>query len=324
MDISSSVRVANIILIFCVFYLAVFVYNINIVKLFSKVFSNIIKFIGKRNARKEILYNRSVEIGKIKTKSRRNKVYRFLNDLIIDLGLKKQGLTPTSFVWALSMFSLMLSIMISSIFLSSTYIAIPLTPLVYAILLCILYTKANIVHDLRITGIIDSENLICNNIKDGVLSSVKQSLDLFPEILRNDYITFVENVELKNYHIKDALLELSNNLGSVSEEFIKKCILFDLEEEHGIAESFQDVIEVNNTKTELRIEMKRKFEELSRQFTICSLMVGVVFLGSLVIYDIIKTFYLTTVFGNVILCLDVVLILSVFGYMTYLRARDLA
>ena len=131
-------------------------------------------------------------------------------------------------------------------------------PIVFAFILCILYTKANISHDARIEGVIEAENIISNNIKGGVVPAVRNSIDMIPKIVRTEFRDFLDNVEQKNYHISTALMELNNNLGSIADDFIKKCIEFETSEEHGISGMFKDVVEINNVKYKVISQRKIK------------------------------------------------------------------
>lgn len=96
-----------------------------------------------------------------------------------------------------------------------------------------------------------------------------------------------------------------------------------MEEEHGVAGMFRDVVEINNIKTELRNDMKHKFEEVSAEFIVGALMIFAFLFGVLVIYPDIRDFYLKNIIGNLILGVDFLILIAEFVYITYLRAKDL-
>jgi hypothetical protein len=196
-------------------------------------------------------------------------------------------------------------------------------PIVLVGVFCVMYTRANVAHDTRIEAVIEAENIICNNIKVGVVVAVRDSLDVLPKTVRQDFKDFVDNMEQKNYHIKTALLELNAKLGSVADDFIKKCIVFELEEEHGIAGMFQDIVEINNINMEMRTTMKRKFEEVKTEFIIGAAMIFVFLIGVLAIFPNVRDFYFHNGLGQVIIAADVLLLIIEFVYITYLRAQEL-
>jgi hypothetical protein len=275
-------------------------------------------FIGSREAN----YHRDLVIGKIDEKRSRVKIYRFLNDLIIDLGLKAQGATPYGFLFIVGVITFIGDILLCELLFGSLIIALVLFPVILCGVMCVLYTRANVAHDKRIEAIIEAENIICNNITSGVLVAVKQSINVIPNEVRGEFKDFIDNVESKNFHVRTALLELNANLGSVADDFIKKCIVFETEEEHGLAGIFQDIVEVNNIKMEMRIEMKRRFEEVKQSFIIGATMILIFLGGVIAIYQEVREFYFTTLLGQLILAVDLLILIAEFVYITYLRAQE--
>lgn len=276
-------------------------------------------FINK----KETMYHRDLEVGKINEKRNTVKIYRFLNDLIIDLGLNQKGATPYEFLFIVAVCVFFGTIALCQILFGSLLMVIVMYPIVFAGVICVLYTKANLAHDTRIESVIEAENIICNNIAGGVLAAVKGSIDVIPSQVRMDFKDFIDNVEHKNYHIRTALMELNNHLGSVADDFIKKCIVFEMEEEHGIVGMFKDIVEINNVKMEMRTEMKRRFEEVKVQFIIGAIMIFLFLGGVIAIYPDVAYFYLKMPIGQIILALDLLIMVAEFVFITYLRAKEL-
>lgn len=313
--------VIGIILILIVTLVKIF--DVDLLKLCLKGINKVVSLSGKTIYNQEQRYHRDLAVGKINEKQKRVQIYRFMNDLIIDLGLKKRGATPYEFLAFLLLISLLISLIGCQLLLDSVIMGLIMYPIVFSAVMCGFYTKANLAHDIRIEAVIESENIISNNIKDGVVVAVRNSIDLMPTAVRSEFRDFLDNIEHKNYHIRTALLELNNNLGSISDDFIKKCIVFEMEEEHGISGMFRDVVEINNIKTELRSDMKRKFEVVVGEFVLGSVMIFAFLIAILYIYPDVRTWYLKTVIGNIILGLDFLLLIGEFVFITYLRAREL-
>ncbi|MEM4385683.1 MAG: hypothetical protein QXD03_03955, partial [Candidatus Anstonellales archaeon] len=274
-------------------------------------------------ARKEYEYYRDLNVGKIHEKTRKVKMYRFLNDLIIDLGLKQQGATPYEFLFVVMLGTLVLTILLCQMVLGKLWLVILTYPIMFVGVMCILYTKANIAHDTRIDSVIEAENIICNNIKNGVVVAVKNSIHLIPLQVRPAFEEFLDNVEHKNYHVATALMILNNQLGSIADNFIKKAIQFELEEEHGLVGMFQDIVELNNIKTELRNDMRKDFEAVTADFIISMIMIIIFLGGVLAIYDYVAHFYFKTTAGQLLLIFDLFLIVLEFVIVTYLKAQEL-
>lgn len=322
-SVSGAVNAAIIAIVLLSIAIILNITNLNIFGLFKKVFDIIIKVFGKIINKSEKRYHRDLAIGKIDEKRRTVKTYRFLNDLIIDLGLKEKGATPYEFLYICLVGSFIGTIMLCQLLFGNLWMLIPMYPIVFAAIICVLYTKANISHDTRIEAVIEAENIICNNIQGGVVVAVRTSLDVLPVEVRGSFRNFLDNVEHKNYHIKTALMELNHQLGSIADDFIKKCIVLETEEEHGIVGMFKDVVEMNNIKMELRTEMKRKFEEVTVDFVIGASMIFLFLAGVLAIYPDVRRFYLNTPIGQLIIAFDILILISEFVYITYLRAQEL-
>lgn len=297
-------------------------FNVNYFRVLGWLGNRLTGGIGKFISGRERRYYRDLTIGKIDEKRRRVKIYRFLNDLIIDLGLKRRGATPYEFLFLVIVASAILAALAGAV-IGSTAMGIMLFPIILMGLICGLYTRANIAHDTRIDAVIEAENIISNNIKGGVVVSIRSSIDLMPKAVKMEFRDFLDNVEQKNYHVVSALMELNNNLGSVADDFIKKCIMFETEEEHGYAGIFKDVVEVNNIKTAIRNDIKRKFDKVQTDFIMCLTITFVFMIGSMVVYDIIAGFYLNNLFGNLLLALDALFIVVEFVIITWLRAKEL-
>lgn len=318
-----AVAVAIIGLLITATYIAMAVLRVSFIALLVKIMHNTSSGIGKLINKKEVKYNRDLEIGKINKKRLQYKTYRLLNDLTIDLGIKRQGVTPYEFLFLLMVLSGVISALIGWVLFNNTIMVLLSYPIVLAGVVCTFYTKANLAHDLRIEAVIEAENIICNNISNGVVVAVRNSLEALPKDVKQEFKEFLDNIEHENYFIKTALLDLNNKLGSVADEFISKCIMFELEEEHGIVGIFKDVVEMNNIRTEARNDMKRKFERVSTQFIIGASMIIVFLFGVIALFPVVRNFYFNTSIGQLILIADAAILIGEFVFITYLRAQEL-
>lgn len=316
-----TAAVISIMVLFIVIFLQLT--RLNIFGLLMGIVNWITRFFSKAISKREANYHRDLAIGKINEKRTRVKFYRFLNDLTIDLGLKQKGATPYEFLFIVAVIVAIVTIAFCELLFGSLAMAFIMFPITLCGSLCVLYTRANVAHDRRIEAIIEAENILCNNINGGVLPAVKSSINVIPVEVRGEFRDFIDNVESKNFHIKTALLELNNNLGSVADDFIKKCIVFEMEEEHGLAGVFRDVVEINTIKMEMRIEMKRRFEEVKDSFIMGAAMIIIFLAGVIAIFEDVRGFYFNTLLGQLILAVDLLLLISEFVYITYLRAKEI-
>ena len=297
--------------------------NLPFFKLVLSFINFLLSIFGKFINKQEENYHRDLAIGKIDEKRKTYKLYNFLNELIIDLGLVRTGVTPYELLFIVCTLTFIVTAILCKIVFGSFLMTIVMFPVVIIGVFCVMYTKANLAHDQRIENVIEAENIICNNIKVGVVVAVRDSLDVLPKEIRPDFKDFIDNIEQQNYHIKTALLELNAHLGSVADDFIKKCIVFEMEEEHGIAGMFSDIVEINNINLEMRTEMKRKFEEVKSEFKIGATMIFAFLGGVLAIFPNVREFYFSTWIGQLIIAIDVLLLILEYVYITYLRAQEL-
>lgn len=297
--------------------------NLPFFKLILSFINFLLSIFGKFINKQEENYHRDLAIGKIDEKRKTYKLYNFLNELIIDLGLVRTGVTPYELLFIVCTLTFIATAILCKIIFGSFLMTIVMFPVIIIGVFCVMYTKANLAHDQRIENVIEAENIICNNIKVGVVVAVRDSLDVLPKEIRPDFKDFIDNIEQQNYHIKTALLELNAHLGSVADDFIKKCIVFEMEEEHGIAGMFQDIVEINNINLEMRTEMKRKFEEVKSEFKIGATMIFAFLGGVLAIFPNVREFYFSTWVGQLIIAIDVLLLILEYVYITYLRAQEL-
>ena len=318
-----AVAVAVICLLSTSTFIVMKLLNVSFINLLVRIMHGTTTGIGKFINKKEVKYNRNLEIGKINKKRAQYKLYNLLNDLTIDLGIKRQGVTPYEFLFLLMLLSAVISSVLGWVVFGNTIIVILSYPVILAGVACTFYTKANLAHDLRIEAVIEAENIICNNISGGVVVAVRNSLDALPKDVKQEFKEFLDNIEHENYFIKTALLDLNNKLGSVADEFISKCIMFELEEEHGIIGIFSDVVEMNNIKTEARNSMKRKFEQVSTQFLIGASMIIIFLFGVIAIFPVVRNFYFNNTIGQLLLLIDGTILIGEFVFITYLRAQEL-
>lgn len=297
--------------------------RLSIFNLLHRVISFVIGAVGRGINKREARFHRDLEIGKINEKRNKVKIYRFLNDLTIDLGLKQRGATPYEFLFIVLLCTFIATICLCQVLFGNVIMVIVMYPIMFVATMCILYTRANVAHDSRIEAVLEAENIICNNISGGVVLAVRSSLNVIPSEVREDFKDFLDNIEHKNYHIKTALMELNTHLGSIADDFIKKCIVFETEEEHGIVGMFQDVVRINTIKSEMRTEMKRRFEETNAQFIMGAAMIFAFLGGVIALYPDIAHFYLKTPIGQIILALDALLLVGEYVYITYLRAKEI-
>ena len=276
--------------------------------------------LGRKIRKKELAYMRDNEIGLVKRNSSRHNIYTFLNDLTIDLGLKMKGCTPYELLFFLIVLAVVISLVLAAA-LSNALFGVFAFPIVFFAVVCGIYTKANASHAARIGAIIEAENIICNNISSGVKVAVRSSINSFPKEVKDEFVDYLHELD-DNTHPVTALKHLNDKLGSISDSFIANCIQFEMQAESGTADTFQDIVEMNAYMTTVRVKMNRTFEQITNEFLLCVAIFGAFFVGVLALYPFVRSIYFDTVFGNLLLLIDLFLVVLYFVIITYNRAKS--
>ena len=98
-NIKGVVAAVIILIILLSIFILTRLLDMNIHTLLKKIGNILISLFGAKIGKKEAKYHRDLAIGKLDEKRRKVRTYRFLNDLIIDLGLKQKGATPYEFLF---------------------------------------------------------------------------------------------------------------------------------------------------------------------------------------------------------------------------------
>lgn len=319
--IEGATNLAVVGMISCFIYIAIFILEIRVSELLKKLYSVSLKFTGNKIRQQEEKFSRENEIGIINNKKMKYKMYKFFDEMTIDLGLKRSGITPYELLFLTIVGSLLLSLLFSILVFGNALLGVLAFPIVTLGVICGCYTKANLARDARIEAVYEAENIISNNISGGVKQAVEASFDALPKEVKVEFRDFLNNLSDMMY-IGIALKDLNNKLGTVSDDFIDKCYKFELEEEHGTIGIFQDVVEINNMKSQLRLKMKKAFEEVVTEFILASCIILVFLLGVMIIYPFIMDFYLKNTIGQIILLIDALIFILEFVFITYLRAQE--
>ena len=312
-----------IILVTLALFLLIYIFKIKPRDVLSKIIKLLTRLVGKKISRLEANYERGVQIGRIGDNSHKAKRHQKLNDLIIDLGLKKKGVTPYELYFFTNCVAVILSLIFGMLLFGSLTLSAISYLLIMPAIMSALDTKANVAHDNRIEDVMLAENIISNNIDKGVVVAIKANLESMPMSLYDAFRDFIDDVEETNSHIEVALLSLQDNLGSISKDFIQKCITLELEEEVGLVGIFKDVVEINNIKSELRISMKRKFDAVVSDFIISVMMIFIFLGGVILMYPFVRNFYYHHIIGQLLILVDFGIIVKEFVTITKLRAQEI-
>jgi Flp pilus assembly protein TadB len=284
--------------------------GVGLTGLVNFVFSRLYGEIKKNQARNEV------------TALRKSKLGYFLNDLVIDLKLKNLGVdVPLAIMYFIGV-NLVMSALVALVLVGSVWGVFLVFPVVSLGSFVVLYNRAAKGKLVRMMDLLEAENIICNGIEKGFIYALKESVDTIPEGLRTSYQDYIISNTVLGRHHSDALRKLKESIGYESVDTLEKIENFIDNEAVGSAGIFREVVTLNNTKIELRNHMERVFSIIKTDFNNSLLIIGIGVLGVNIIYEHVRYFYLETLLGNMVILLNIVIIMAVFGYITSLQARS--
>lgn len=263
--------------------------------------------------------NRTVNLDK---KSKTYKVYRFFDDIIVNLELKKDNVT----VLGLIIFILVVSAGLALLFgylISDIVLTIPMFIAIFYLVLNVFKLLSLLKYETREAEIMDAVDLLVSDIRGGVYNAISRYQNSFHPNIRPYFLEFLDDIRNKNYNFKDAMLILNNKLGPNFNDFTQKAITYELKADKTLDDIFSTIIETNRKVRELREMINIKFQQLKMQFFISLVLIGGYALFTTITEPYIVNVLFNTTFGKLLIIFDVVLVAGVLSYLTTLKTKSL-
>lgn len=252
-----------------------------------------------------------------------SKLYVWLNEQCIALGIKRQGVTPFGYFmfWA---FIALIAGVISSILLNMGVFFTPLFCIVFLIVELIL-TRVVVSNRMQVRelDIMDAIDLIVPEIQNGVKNSIIVYQDNFKASVIDDFKAFISNVNDRGFSFEDAMYLLADSLGSVFMDFAQKAIYYEALGEPDMVEIFTDIVETNRFRRQLRDENEVKFTGLTFTFIASAAIVVLYAVFIMFTDDFSRNFFLNTTIGKLLLLGSVLVIFGVLAYITTIKSSKI-
>lgn len=251
------------------------------------------------------------------------KAYRWVNQQIVALGLKKQGITPFGFTLSWGIFSLIISLVLYFyIGLGAVF-----STLIWLVLwICTMVMTRVLVSnrlEKREAEVMDAIDLIVPEIHNGVKNAIVTYEDKFSLGVRSEFQMFITNIQERGFSFEAAMYVLADSLGEVFQDFAEKAIYYEKMGERDLLDIFSDIVETNRLRRQLREANVRKFRELTVTFTVSSMMVFGYACFVIFTDEFSNKFLLRTTIGNLILLICAVIIFGVLAFITTLRSQKI-
>lgn len=282
-------------------------------------YQKIARRIGISSKNKELSIQRYIFLHR---KSLVSKIYHSFNEQIINLGLKRAGVTPVGYLFFWLIINAIITLVIWFV-LGITFLRVMILYVVLFVTLMIgirIYIASRMEkHEEDVMSAID---LIVPDISGGVQNAIIRYMNNYAPSIRPDFQAFVANLE-RGVAFADAVYMLSDSLGSVFPDFAEKAIYYEQMGENDGVEIFTVLIETNHVRRTLRHENNIVFSSLKVSFLVSAGMTVMYAIFILTTDTFSRHFFLETNVGNILLLLMMFIVVAVMGYLTVIKSDDI-
>lgn len=249
------------------------------------------------------------------------KLYSWINEQLIALGLKRAGVTPVGYLifWAI------MAVILGTVLGFILHMGVTLTVSFWFIsLACMLIMTRVMVSERmerREADVMNAIDLIVPEVGSGVKNAIVTYKDNFAPSLREDFAAFVINIQDRGYTFADAMYILADNLGIIFQDFAQKAIHYEAVGEKEMIDIFTDLTETNRLRRQLRDENNSAFANLKASFLISTAMTFGYFVFLMITDDFSRIFFLTNPIGKVLLVIIVMVVFLVLAYITTIKSK---
>lgn len=250
-------------------------------------------------------------------------LYRWVNQQLIAIGLKRNGVTPLGYLifWGFS--SLVLGIVLGIVL----NLGFAFTGVMWIVLWAGMLIMTRVIVSERMekreSEVMDAIDLLVPEIHNGVKNAVIQYQDNFALGIRDDFRAFIVNIQDRGYSFNEAMYILADGLGYVFLDFAEKAIYYEMMGEKDLLDIFTDIVETNRLRRQLREKNNRRFIELKVTFIVSSLMTFGYFLFVITTDTFSRYFLLQTLAGKIILLIILCIVFLVLAFITTIKSRTI-
>lgn len=249
--------------------------------------------------------------------------YNFINRQLIATGLKRSGVTVVGYTLFWGILSAIISIVLT--LMMGLNIGMLLALWVVTFIIFIIVSRATVAARLqsREEDVMNAEDTIIPTITDGVQNSIIMHIDNYKPSVRDAFKAFKSNIQDRGISFEAAMIMLADELGPVFRNFANKAIYFERIGDPSMRDIFEDVVETNRLRRQLRDENRQAFLNLKRDFTLSTIICSGYFIFCMVTDTFSRQIYLQTWWGNGLLIMFIVIIFGVYSYIATIQSRDL-
>lgn len=277
------------------------------------------RVLGRRMKRWNVLFERT---STLKKGSWIYKVNMYFKDIIINIGLEKDNVTPLGLIIFIS--SLSFSSSLAFVFFTGEIsLFIPAFLAMFYFIVVVFRFMSLVRYEKKEAEIMDTVDLIAMDVKGGVYNAILRYRNSFHQSLRPFFEEFIDNMQNKGYSFREAMLILNDRLGPNFTDFAQKAILYEEKADEDMADIFTAIVEVNRHKRTLRYQNNQKFSKLRLEFLIAIGVISAYAIFAVTTDPFMAHLFKNSFFGKVLLIIDVVAVTSVLAYISSIKSRFL-
>lgn len=290
----------------------VYFFSFQLQKFLSSAGTSISKKIGTFSTSREYAVQRYVYLHR---SSLIAKLYNWINEQLIAAGMKRVGVTPVGYMLFWGTISAITAIVIGIICNLNVFLYVVIFFILVAVFLVATRVFVAGKMEKREADVMDALDLIIPEIGSGVKNAIARYVDNFSPSLQQDFKIFLSNIQDRGMSFEDAMFILADSLGNIFKDFAQKAVFYEALGEEDMRGIFDDIVETNRQRRELRYNNNLEFDVLRLSFIISAGITIGYFIFLMATDWFSRYFFLTTTWGNILL---VAIVLTIFGVLSYI------
>lgn len=250
-------------------------------------------------------------------------LYKWVNQQLIAIGLKRQGVSPLGYIIFWGFASLVLGLVLGFVLKMGFFFTGAIWFILWACMLIMTRVIVSEKIEKRESEVMDAIDLLVPEIHNGTKNAIISYMDNFPLGIRDDFRAFITNIQDRGYSFNEAMYILADGLGDVFLDFAEKAIYYEAMGERDLLDIFTDIVETNRLRRQLREKNNRRFRELKITFIVSTLMTFAYFCFIITTDSFSRRFLLTSTAGNICLLVICIIIFGVLAFITTIKSRTI-
>lgn len=256
-----------------------------------------------------------------KSKSLIGQYNRMLNGILVDLGWRKEGITPGSASATLIVIAGLITFLVC--FMLNVYVLSAIIFIVvFVFLFFLLFSIGKQGHFKHVEEVMEFTDTIAPVMDGGFITALNSYMGAIPESIRPLARQFIENVEAKNMHFADAMYLFTDSIGEEFEDFADKAIVLEYEDREGLVDIFRDVVRNNSRVREINRDRVVNYKAINRDYT-GTLVIGVGFMAFMYLNNPGVVLALETMIGKIAILSCGVLALVIFSLNQHIQSTSI-